>query len=325
MRPANSPMHVTEWMTAAEAADYLRLRSARPSTSASRAARSRRTASPVDARCASAAPISTRSWRQRESAEVQFRSVCAVAGRPTMVRVKPWKKGSGGWEVDIRLTLPDGSRHRERVKSPVSSKSGSLRWGQQREAVLLTQGGPAQKAEEKPLGEILALEWSDLDFGRGQIKVQRAVYEPKSGKPVVTLPKGGRPRIVPMTARLKRALADHRHLRGARVLYDDDRQPAGKWWLKWQLDVAERRAGLRKGGRVHILRHTFCSRLAAREHPDALDQGAGRSPVAGDNAAVHAPLLSRAARGHRAAGAGRAGGDEQRCRGEVQQRRVDEQ
>lgn len=77
---------------------------------------------------------------------------------------------------------------------------------------------------------ILALEWSDLDFARGQIKVQRALYEPKSGKPIVTLPKGGRPRIVPMTARLKRALADHRLL-------------------------------------LHILRHTFCSRLAARNVP----------------------------------------------------------
>jgi site-specific recombinase XerD len=31
--------------------------------------------------------------------------------------------------------------------------------------------------------------------------------------------------------------------------------------------VAERRGGLRKGGRVHILRHTFCSRLALRNVP----------------------------------------------------------
>jgi integrase len=59
-----------------------------------------------------------------------------------MVRVKEWKKnGKAGWEVDIRLTLPDGSRHRERVKSPVSSKSGTVRWAQQREAQLHAQGG----------------------------------------------------------------------------------------------------------------------------------------------------------------------------------------
>lgn len=112
------------------------------------------------------------------------------------------------------------------------------------------------------LGEILGVEWPDVDLKRGLLKVQRAVYGAH-----VTLPKGGRPRVVPMTERLQRALADHRHLRGERVLYQDDGQAAEKWSLKWLLDVAERRAGLRRGGRVHILRHTFCSRLAAANVP----------------------------------------------------------
>jgi integrase len=112
------------------------------------------------------------------------------------------------------------------------------------------------------LGEILGLEWPDLDFARELVKVQRAVYEGE-----VTLPKGGKPRVIPMTRRLKAALQELRHLRGERVLYRDDGEPAEKWWVKWALDVAERRAGLRRGGRVHILRHTFCSRLAARNVP----------------------------------------------------------
>lgn len=59
----------------------------------------------------------------------------------------------------------------------------------------------------------------------------------------------------------------HRHLRGDRVLYTDESQSADREWLKWQIDVAERQAGLRRGGRVHILRHTFCSRLASRNVP----------------------------------------------------------
>jgi integrase len=99
------------------------------------------------------------------------------------------------------------------------------------------------------LGEILGLEWSDVDSGRGLLKVQRAIYEGH-----VTLPKGGKPRIVPMTARLKAALQEHRHLRGPRVLYQDDGQPTAKWWLKWLVDGVERRAGLRRGGRIHIRR-----------------------------------------------------------------------
>lgn len=111
------------------------------------------------------------------------------------------------------------------------------------------------------LGEILALEWSDLDFTRGLMKVQRSECDG-----AVTLPKGGKPRVVPMTARLKAALHAHRHLKGPRILYEGI-EPITKWPLKWLIDVAERRAGLRQGGRVHILRHTFCSRLAARNVP----------------------------------------------------------
>lgn len=116
------------------------------------------------------------------------------------------------------------------------------------------------------LGEILGVEWADVDWTRKLLKVQRAVYDERE-LPVVTLPKGGKPRIVPMTARLHGALQQHRHLRGARVLYQDDGSDGAKWWLKWMIAAVERRAGLRRGGRVHILRHTFCSRLAARNVP----------------------------------------------------------
>ena len=35
------------------------------------------------------------------------------------------KRGKSGWEVDIVLKMPDGKVLRERVKAPVSSKSGA--------------------------------------------------------------------------------------------------------------------------------------------------------------------------------------------------------
>jgi hypothetical protein len=53
------------------------------------------------------------------------------------VKVRAYKRG--GYEVDIRLVLPDGSEVRERKKSPVSSKSGSKRWGEQRERELFEE------------------------------------------------------------------------------------------------------------------------------------------------------------------------------------------
>ena len=52
------------------------------------------------------------------------------------VRVVPYR--TGGWEVDIRVVLPDGSRRRERKKLALSSKSGARRWAEARERTLLT-------------------------------------------------------------------------------------------------------------------------------------------------------------------------------------------
>jgi integrase len=43
--------------------------------------------------------------------------------------------------VDIRGMLPDGTRYRERVKPPVTTASAALRWGHQREAEIIKQGG----------------------------------------------------------------------------------------------------------------------------------------------------------------------------------------
>jgi integrase len=343
----------------------------------------------------------------REARALRSAPVCAVAWRyPTMVRIKEWKKnGRTGWEVDIRITLPDGSRLRERIKSPVSSKSATLRWAQQREAVLLAQGGlkpkitnskaptlaefwpdfvegyvnanrgkfSSQRAREsifkthfkpwhdlplsaitdeevqklkgrlrdrapkttnnvlvclsvvlktavewgrlaampckvrlvkvvrntKPAfwendhlqrlveaassrtsdlvtvllgadaglrrGEVIGLEWPDIDFGRGTLTVRRTVY-----RGVVGTPKGCAERTIPLTPRLKAALQAHRHVAGARVLVDATDES-----VRSTMERLSRRAGLPSGTRMkrgkevprwlglfHKLRHTFCTRLA---------------------------------------------------------------
>lgn len=314
-------------------------------------------------------------------------------------RIRPFKRG--GWEVDIVLRMPDGSRIRERVKAPVSSKSAALRWGQERERFLLLHGGRRRKEVVQPkiptlaefakrfiegyanvenkasevhakqsvldhhllprlgakrldaittedidqlkaelvakgrsaktvnnvlavlrrilrialewevipqirarirqlkcapppvrfyeaeqlealldaaraadgrvalivllgadaglrLGEIMALQWSDVDFRRNQIRVERAEWHGR-----VDTPKGGRGRIVPMTQRLAEALRRHRHLRGDYVLCLDDGKPLDRNTVKRWLASAQRRANLRATGATHLLRHTFCSRLAA--------------------------------------------------------------
>src|SRR5688572_11651393 len=47
------------------------------------------------------------------------------------VTVRPYRHG--GWEVDLRVTLPDESEHRLRLKAPLGSKSAAQRWGEERE------------------------------------------------------------------------------------------------------------------------------------------------------------------------------------------------
>jgi len=339
-----------------------------------------------------------------------------------MVRVQEWNKsGRKGWEVDIRGRLPDGTKYRERVRSPVSTYAATLRWAQQREAAIVAaamrapepvkeERGPAptladfwpryvaghvkanmlkpsytatvdvlyrlhlgpsfgakrldairdedvqrfkgklladglsakyvnniqvvlskllKTAQEwgvlerlpcriRPLkavkpemrfldfadyrrladaahaldprieimvllggdaglrrGEILALEWSDLDFPRTTINVQRSEWDGH-----VTAPKGGRSRRVPMTERLAATLQAHRHLRGPRVLCHEDGTSLGRKALHLWMESATRRANLGADAGLHVLRHTFCSHLAMMGVPaKAIQELAGHADL----------------------------------------------
>ena len=83
------------------------------------------------------------------------------------VNVRPYRRG--GWEVDIRLVLPDDSPHRERRRAPVSSKSAAQRWGEARERVLyheLTHPKPERK-------EVLTLQEFAPGFIEGHARANR--------------------------------------------------------------------------------------------------------------------------------------------------------
>ena len=65
------------------------------------------------------------------------------------VTIRPYR--GGGWEVDIRVVSPDGTRHkRERKHAPISSRSAVGRWAAGpgtravREASLSAKGSPTQ-------------------------------------------------------------------------------------------------------------------------------------------------------------------------------------
>ncbi len=108
-------------------------------------------------------------------------------------------------------------------------------------------------------GEIIAVEWPDIDFKRNQITVARADWEGTVG-----VPKGGKTRRVPMTTRLVAALQAIRHQRGRRVLIQADGCPVTKDTVRTWMRRALKLAGMPETNDIHILRHTFCSHLAMR-------------------------------------------------------------
>ena len=66
------------------------------------------------------------------------------------VIVRPYRRG---WLVDVTVRLADGSRHRERRRLRVTTKSAAQRWGEDRERHVLQHGLPVVKKEVPTLAE----------------------------------------------------------------------------------------------------------------------------------------------------------------------------
>jgi len=128
--------------------------------------------------------------------------------------------------------------------------------GPQTYTIILLGGDAGLRA-----GEIVALEWSDVDFARRQLTIQRSDWRGET-----TSPKGGRVRYVPMTKRLSSAIRELRHLRSRRVVCRDDGSSLRRQNLQKRVRRAARRAKV-KDESAHVLRHTCCSHLAMRGAP----------------------------------------------------------
>src|SRR3954466_1081054 len=108
--------------------------------------------------------------------------------------------------------------------------------------ILLPGGGAGLRG-----GEMIALEWRDVDLAKRQLCVQRSDWNGQ-----VTPPKGGRLRYVPLTVRLAAALRQHRHFRGPRVRCEDDGQPLTRQKVQYRVKRAALKVQANVG--VHVLR-----------------------------------------------------------------------
>jgi integrase len=123
-------------------------------------------------------------------------------------------------------------------------------------------------------GEMVALQWGDVDLVSGMITVRRS-----SWRGMIDSPKSGRDRKIPLTERLRAALKALRHLRGDLVFCQEDGSPFTASVVQCGIWRIAKRAGLRPFG-SHVLRHTFCSHLAMRgAAPKAVQELAGHSTL----------------------------------------------
>jgi integrase len=127
-------------------------------------------------------------------------------------------------------------------------------------------------------GELLALRWRDVDFAGSLIRV-RASY----AAGVVTSPKSGKVRSVPMAPNVVRALAGLG--RRERWTADDDLVFVGEggWYLdgsalRRRYTAALKRAGLRPL-RFHDLRHTFGTRMIAHADIRQVQEWMGHADI----------------------------------------------
>ena len=103
-------------------------------------------------------------------------------------------------------------------------------------------------------GELIALEWSDIDFNSNLMTVQKSIVRGHLGSP-----KSNKIRYVPLLADVSDMLSLRFKKDG--LVFSKYDQPLGPMLcLRW-LRQACKKAGMRRIG-FHVLRHTFASHLA---------------------------------------------------------------
>ena len=104
-------------------------------------------------------------------------------------------------------------------------------------------------------GELLGLEWGDVDFVKRRIHVRRNFTHG-----TLVTPTNGRQRVVPMSPELAGVLRAHRHMRGDIVFCRTDGTHSSGHCLRRPMARAIRAAGLPRIA-FHDLRHSFASQL----------------------------------------------------------------
>lgn len=108
-------------------------------------------------------------------------------------------------------------------------------------------------------GELIALQWQDINLKDGVLTVNRNIV-----RGIVGSPKSNKPRTIPLTASLIQMLSKQRHS-SIYVFHDANRKSLTYKVCSVRLQKICKLAGLRRIT-WHVLRHTFASHLAAKKN-----------------------------------------------------------
>lgn len=108
-------------------------------------------------------------------------------------------------------------------------------------------------------GELIALDWKDVDLEKGVIRVRR-----NWTKKQMQSPKSGKERDVPLGAEVHAALRRYRDQGGVGLVFHRDGTMLTPDTIKYWLRKFLKAAGIRTTLKVHDLRHTFASHLVMR-------------------------------------------------------------
>jgi len=114
-------------------------------------------------------------------------------------------------------------------------------------------------------GELIGLQWPDIDLVRAKLHVKRTIWRGVEGTP-----KSGSTRTVDLPESVVEALKAHRHLRGPFVFCQENGEHLTPGMMDHLLITTLKRAGItREKGTIgwHDLRHTYGSHLAMEGVP----------------------------------------------------------
>lgn len=120
------------------------------------------------------------------------------------------------------------------------------------------------------MGELLALEWRDVDFDRWVVRVRGSWSGTET-----TFPKSGKVRSVPLAPQVADALAE---LRGKGLVFPGRYGHLDRRALRRRYHVAQDAAGLRRL-RFHDLRHTFATTMVGHTSIVRVQEWMGHSDL----------------------------------------------